>query len=53
VLRRLFEIQTTPPQGHPVLTSALEIILVVSMPGVAETFKNVIDRMICRCNGGT
>jgi SNF2 family DNA or RNA helicase len=28
-----------------VLTSALEPILVVTMPGVAETFKSVIDEM--------
>jgi hypothetical protein len=34
-----------PPQGHPVLTSALEPIQVVTMPGVAEKYKNVIDEM--------
>ena len=45
VPRRVKEIQTTPPQGHPALTSALEPILVVTMPGVAETFKSVIDEM--------
>jgi len=45
VPRRLMEIQTTPPQGHPALTSTLEPILVVTMPGVAETFKSVIDEM--------
>ena len=42
---RLFEIQSTPPLGHLVLTSAFEPILVGTMPGVAETFKNVIDKM--------
>ena len=43
--RCLFEIQSTPPQGHPALTSAFEPILVVTMPRVAETFKSVIDKM--------
>jgi len=42
---RLLEIQTTPPHGHPALVSALEPIMVVTMPGVAETFKTVIDEM--------
>jgi len=45
VPRCLSEIQTTPPQGHPALTSAQEPILVVTMPGVAEMFKSVIDEM--------
>jgi hypothetical protein len=45
VPRRLLEIQSTPPHGHPALISALEPILVVTMPGVAETFKSVIDEM--------
>jgi len=45
VPRRLLEIQTTPPHGHPALLSALEPILVVTMPGVAERFKTVIDGM--------
>jgi len=45
VPRRLIEIQKTPPKGHPALKSALEPILVVTMPGVAETFKSVIDKM--------
>jgi len=45
VPRRLIEIWKTPPQGHPALTSALEPILVVTMPGVAEMFKSVIDEM--------
>jgi len=45
VPRRLLEIQSTPPHGHPALISALEQILVVTMPGVAETFKSVIDEM--------
>jgi len=41
----LLEIQSTPPQGDPALIPALEPILVVTMPGVAETFKRVIDEM--------
>jgi hypothetical protein len=45
VPHRLIEIQKTPPHGHPALTSAQETILVVTMPGVAETFKSVIDEM--------
>jgi hypothetical protein len=45
VPRRLLEIQTTPPYGHPALVSAHELILVVTMPGMAETFKTVIDEM--------
>ena len=40
---RLLEIHSTPPHGHPELISALEPILAVTMPGVAETFKGVID----------
>ena len=39
------DIQTTPPYGHSVLTLALEPILLVTMPGVAETTKSVIDKM--------
>jgi len=39
----LLERQTTPPHGHPALISAHEPILVVTMPGVADTFKTVID----------
>jgi len=45
VPRRLFVIQTTLPHGHPALVSAHEPILVVRIPGVAETFKTVIDEM--------
>jgi hypothetical protein len=45
VPRRLIEIENTPPQGHPVPTSALAPILVVTMPGVGETFKSAIDEM--------
>ena len=45
VPRHLMEILNTPPLGHPALTSALEPILVVTMPGVAETLKSVIDEM--------
>jgi len=43
--RHLMEIQKTPLQGHPALTSAIEPIPVVTMPGVAETFTTVIDQM--------
>jgi hypothetical protein len=39
------EIQTTPSNRHPALLSSHEPILVVTMPGVAETFKAVIDEM--------
>jgi len=45
VARRRLEIQTTPLHGHPPLLSAHESILVVTMPGVAETFKTVIHEM--------
>ena len=45
VPRRLLEIQTTPPHGQPALKLAHEPILVVTMPGVAETFKTVINEM--------
>jgi hypothetical protein len=45
VPRRLSEIQSTPPQGLPALTSTFDQILVVTMPRVAETFKSVIDKM--------
>jgi len=45
VPRRQLEIQTTPPHGHLALISAHEPILVVTMPGVAETFKTVIGEM--------
>ena len=45
VPHNLLEIQTTPPHGHPALISAHEPIFVVTMPGVAETFKTVIDKM--------
>jgi len=45
VPRRLIEFQNTPPQWHPALTSALESILVVILPGVAETVMSVIDEM--------
>jgi hypothetical protein len=48
VPRHLLEIQSTPRQGHPALISALEPILVVTMPGVAETYKSVIDEMTKR-----
>jgi len=41
----LMEIQTTPPHGDPALITALEQILVDTMPAVAETVKCVIDGM--------
>jgi len=41
------EIQITPPQGHRMLTSALEQILMVTMPEVAETFKSGRDIQEC------
>jgi hypothetical protein len=39
------EIQTTPPHGHPAFVAALESILAVTMSGVAEIFKTVINEM--------
>jgi len=45
VLCRHLETQTTPPMGHPALPSAHEPILVVTMGGVAVTFKSLIDKM--------
>ena len=45
VPRRLLEIQTTLPHGYPALILAHQPILVVTMPGVAETFKTVNDEM--------
>jgi len=45
VPRRLLEIQSTSLHSHRALISALEPMLVVTMPGVAETFKSVIDEM--------
>jgi hypothetical protein len=45
VHRRLWVIQSTPPHGHPAMISALESILVVTIPGVAETIKSIIDKM--------
>jgi len=45
VPRRLLEIQTTPPHWDPARISAHEPILVVTMPGVAETFDTVINEM--------
>ena len=41
----LSEIQSTTLQGHPVFTLAFEPILVLTIPGVAETFKSVINEM--------
>jgi len=41
----LLEIQTTPPHGDPARISAHKPILAVTMPGVAETLKSVIDEI--------
>jgi len=41
----LLEIQTTPPHRHLSLTPADDPILVVKLPGVAESFNTVIDEM--------
>ena len=45
MLRHLLEIQAIPPHGHALHISAHEPILGVTMPGVEETFKTVIDEM--------
>jgi hypothetical protein len=41
----LLEIQSTPPHRHPALISALEPILVVTTPVVAEHFKSGIKEI--------
>jgi len=46
VPRRLLVIQTTPPYTHPAHEPALEAIMLVTMPRVAETFKTVIEKMM-------
>jgi hypothetical protein len=43
--RHLLQIHSTPPQGHPALLSAYAQILVVTIPGVTETFQTIIDKM--------
>jgi hypothetical protein len=43
VPRNLLEIQTTPHHGHPALVSALELLLVVTLPGMVQTMKIVIN----------
>jgi hypothetical protein len=45
VPRRLWDIQSTPPHGHPALISAPEPILVVTIAGVTDMIKRVIDHM--------
>jgi len=45
VPHRPTEIQESPPQRHPELKFPLEPILVVRMPGVADTFKSVINEI--------
>jgi len=42
----LLEIQATSPHCYPAPRSAPKLILVVTMPGVAETIRSVIDKMI-------
>jgi len=44
----LLEIQATPSIRYPVLTSALEPIVMVTMPGVAEIINSVIYEMSYR-----
>lgn len=41
---RHIEIQTTPSLQHPVLIAAHELILVVKIPEVAETFNTTKDK---------
>jgi hypothetical protein len=41
----LIQIKNTPLQGHPALTSTHELILVVTMPAIVETFKSVLHKM--------
>jgi hypothetical protein len=48
VPRRLLEFQTTLPHGHPAHILAHDPILVVTMPGVAETFKTVTNELTHR-----
>jgi len=43
VPRPILEIQTTPALRHPVLTSAVKSIVVLSILGETETFNSVID----------
>ena len=43
--RRQLEILKKPPIGHPALVSALEPISVGTMPGMAKTFKTIINEM--------
>ena len=45
VPRRLLEIQSTLPHGHPAQIPAIERILVLTMPGVGASFENVSDEM--------
>ena len=47
VSHRISEIQTTPAVGHLVVTSAHKAIHLVTMSGLVEIFKNVIDEMTC------
>ena len=41
----LWEIQSTLPNRNPALVPALEPILMVTIPGVVDTFMTVIDKM--------
>jgi hypothetical protein len=40
-----FEIQTTSPQRHPALTSALQPVRIVRIPAVVEVVHNGIEKM--------
>jgi len=44
VPRRRSELQSTAPHRHPAPTSAIQQILVVTIPRVAETFQSVIEK---------
>jgi hypothetical protein len=41
----LVEKQAIQPHGHPALLSAHDTMLMITMPGVAESFKTDIDEM--------
>jgi hypothetical protein len=45
VPQHLLEIQKTPPDRNPALISAHEPILVITIPGIADTLRTVINPM--------
>jgi hypothetical protein len=45
VPRCLLEIELTPSHRHPIQISALEPIMVITIPRVEEAFKSVLDEM--------